>query len=206
MKISEILTEAPPPYLHDGELQQGTFLDGSYSRATITREFKKIGEYVVSDTTVSVFIHKNNTLVVGVDLTKPTEADRLLPVFKLVFKDKSLLNVIPAELRGKSLLQINKVMALPEYRNSEMATTIYMMLANLGYAVISDTAQFETAQGLWKKLALLGKVLVIDLDYGAIKDQNDKTIFYSGNNIPDSYIWSSDEDFRGQNIVLCLVK
>jgi hypothetical protein len=80
MKISEILKEMP--YLHAGEMSR-TMLDGSISLKTIKREYRIIGQ--VND--ITVLMQKDNAVVIGIS-DKIESNDRILPLLRILFKDK----------------------------------------------------------------------------------------------------------------------
>lgn len=205
MKISD-LTETP--YLHPGEMPQpSNFPNGSISLKAIKRDFTKLYVIIIEGQHVTFFIDKHQNRVLGFVIpTHSTDADRVIPIFSLFFKENT--PNIP-DLNKTKCLQIDSVFLNKHLRVSALTSQVYFQLAKLGYTIISDTVQFETAQGLWKKLASESTthgcvVFVADTDFGIFKDADGNKIVYNGTNIKDHEIWTSGSDFDGNYRVLIL--
>lgn len=199
MKLSDVLSETP--YLHPGAMSREIVLDGSYSIETIKREFtKRLG--VISGT--SILMDTNSSIVIGVAVNdKLTSQGRVLPTFVLMFKRRVLLkfpNKFP------NVIQVDKVAIDPAKGNRGTMSEVYKLIVDSGFTLISDVTQYETAQGLWKKLARDRDytMYVADIDHGLFKDSDGVPIVYDGTNISDQEIWSTGSDYDGQYRVLIL--
>lgn len=205
MKISD-LTETP--YLHPGEMSlPSNFPNGSISLKAIKRDFTKLYSTTVEQQSVTFFIDKHENRVLGFVIpSHATDMDRFIPIFSLFFKENT--PNIP-DLNKSKCLQIDSVFLNKHLRVSALTSQVYFQLSKLGYTIISDTVQFETAQGLWKKLASESSkhgcvVYAADIDYGIFKDSGGNKIVYNGSNIKDHEIWTSGSDFDGNYRVLIL--
>lgn len=198
MKLSDILVEMP--YLHPGEMSR-IMLDGSISLSAIKREYNHVGEI----DQIKILIDSRNTHVIGIDLTNRSPDDRIIPVFQLTFKTK---HDVKFNNHFKNILQVDKVAINPSYGNKSIISSVYKLLVNVGYTIVSDNTQFETAQSLWKKIASdsVYTVFVADVEHGLFKDENGIPIKYDGTNILDQDIWSIGSDFSGQYRVMILTK
>lgn len=197
MKIPELLNEMP--YLHPGEMNRKV-IDGSYSVDALTREFKKLGH--VAD--ITVLINKDYSLVIGIsDNVVPDEKNRILPEFYLSFKRKPTVN-FPHNFTN--LIQVDKVAITPAKGNLGIMSSVYKMLVDSGFTLVSDVTQYDPAQALWRKLTSDKNytVCVADTDYGLFKDEDGTPVEYNGRNMPDSDIWTQGSDFGGQYRMLIL--
>jgi hypothetical protein len=189
------------PYLHHGAMP--IKLDGSYSREALQRTFTPLSTHTINGKEAFVLIHTQELFVVVVtaDLT---EEGRYLPIMQLDFKDTHELK-FDHTLPGV-VLQVNSVAVSQRFQSHGIASVVYTELVDHGYAIVSDNTQFETAQGLWKKLSGIAgyRVVVADVDNGYFRDSNGVVIQYDGNNIPDADIWSQGSDYTGQYRVLIL--
>ena len=200
MKLSEILAETP--YLHPGEMPR-VILDGSYSLNTIKREFgKQLG--VVGGMNILIDTHASRVIGIHPN-SKLTLQGRVLPLFSLEFKRSPMLN-FPNSF--KNIVQVDKVAIVRSKGDAGAASTIYKMIVDAGYTLVSDVTQYDTAKALWKKIATdtSYKMYVADVDHGLFKDEDGQPIVYDGNNITDDQIWSMGSDFDGQYRVLILTK
>ena len=198
MKASEILKEMP--YLHPGEMTRH-ILHHDLSVAAIKRAYKILGH--IGELTV--FIDDHTSHVVVVDLSNEVRDGRVARLFRLEFKEKSNLNFANT---FKNVVQVDKVAVMPSKGNKEIASTVYKMLVDAGFTVVSDATQFDPAKHLWKKIAhdTNYKMYVADVDRGIFKDTAGDDIVYNGTNISDSEIWTSGSDFNGSYRVLILTK
>lgn len=195
-----------PPYLNQGEMPVPILHnDGSISVNTLIREFSlKFTINMADFGIIDFYFDGHNVRLIGLDLTV-SNSSRVKPIFSLYFKPKSFAqSVIDA-----NTIQVNNVYLDRDLRSKQIASQVYFQLAKLGYTIISDTVQFETAQGLWKKLASESVkhgcvVYAADTDYGIFKDADGNKIVYNGTNIKDHEIWTSGSDFDGNYRVLIL--
>ena len=205
MRLTSLFNESP--YLNPGEMRPTVTLAGDYSQAALAREFSQIGEIVVpGEEKLVVLFRPANAIVVR--HWPATYAGRILPIMNLHFKAQVKLTVVPREIAHLKSLQVNAVGVDLDSRTIGIASQIYELLIQKGYAIISDFTQFDPAQGLWKKLARNPEntVIVSDTDHGPFKDQEGGVINYNGTNISDHDIWTQGSDFSGFNRVLILFK
>lgn len=197
MKAGEILEETP--YLHPGEMSR-KMLDGSISVSAILREYKRLGEIQE----FLVYIDNHETHVIVIDSGAEANSGRLEQVFRVEFKQSSMLNFKNA---FQSIIQVNKVAVVRRAGIQGIATQVYKMLVDNGFTLVSDITQFDPAKALWKKLALdpAYKVYVADVDHGIFQDEDGNDIVYDGSNLDDHDIWTSGGDYTGQYRVLILV-
>jgi hypothetical protein len=202
MKASEILWETP--YLHHGEMSR-KMLDGSISVGAYLREYRKIG--TVND--IQILMDVQDTHLVGLKLDKDLSSmdikHRIIPVFKLIFKVNNMLNF---KHDFVNVIQVDRVAISRSSGNEGIMSSVYKMLVDSGYTIVSDITQFDPARGLWKKLATDTeyKVYVADIEHGIFKDADGQYVVYDGENIPDSDIWSEGSNFDGQYRVLILTE
>jgi len=117
------------------------------------------------------------------------------------------LNSVDSKIRvlGNKCLSVSLVYNNNDYRYRGLSTNVYIMLAKLGYVIVSDEIHYKGAKSLWKKLAYLTgmvKVRVFDNDNDTFIIGNDRNEQYNGSNIEDERIWSSDSS--NANILLVL--
>lgn len=152
MKLVEILNEMP--YLHPGEMPR-TSLDGSMSVATLNREYTNtLGQI----NNVAVLTDNDTSSVIGVVVDRPLVKDTFQPLFKLKFKTRDQLEF---KHSFPSVRQVDSVAIDKSHSNEGMISTLYKIIVDAGYTIVSDTTQFETAQGLWKKTITRYKIRCI---------------------------------------------
>ena len=193
-----------PPYLNQGEMPVPILHnDGSISVNTLTREFSLIFSINLIDFgIIDFYFDDHNVRLIGLDSTVG-DSSRVKPIFSLYFKS------IAQSVIETNTIQVNNVYLDRDLRSKQIASQVYFQLAKLGYTIISDTVQFKTAQGLWKKLASESSkhgcvVYAADTDCGLFKDADGNEIVYNGTNIKDHEIWTSGSDFDGNYRVLIL--
>ena len=198
MKAAEILGETP--YLHPGEMSR-KMLDGSISVDAIKREYRLMGQ--IHD--LLVYIDSHNTHVIVIDSGSEVSSGRLEQVFRLEFKQSSMLNF---KNTFKNVIQVNKVAVVRRAGIQGIATQVYKMIVDNGYTLVSDVTQFDPAKALWKKIAADTeyKMYVADIDRGIFQDEDGQDIIYNGMNIDDHDIWTEGSDFNGEYRVLILTK
>lgn len=194
------------PFLHPGEMTKPTYHnDASISAKTLNREFVNLFSInLASFGLIEFYMDRDNIRLVGIDAADSNFRVSLL--YSLYFKETC--TNIPEFIKQKCI-QVNNVYLNKEIRSKQIASQVYFQLAKKGYSIISDTVQFETAQGLWKKLASESNkhgcvVYAADTDYGIFKDSDGKPIAYNGTNIKDHEIWTTGSDFNGNYRVLIL--
>jgi len=214
MKIKEILTEVP---YHYKEKKEKKFKGEPWiiSLSSVKRNYKTLNTNIIkgkevkfllinAETSAGVFIKQKNKT--------PPEDDHDIKFeigLRLFFKRVKTLVNIPDDLKNKKILQVDYVEADDAYEGIGIASKLYVELVKAGYAVISDTAQFDGGVNLWKKLAKnavkAGVVVrLLNDELGYLKDKSGKVISYDSKNINDKEIWSSDLDFSKEHILLTL--
>ena len=190
MKLRELIFEMPRK-----------ILDGSINTNAINREFSLI--CTVGD--IRVMIDRSNTLVIGLGSDKARPDGRVLPAFRLIFKQKHELNFTH---NLQKVVQVDKVAIRSALGNSGIMSGVYRLLADLGFALVSDNTQFEPAQAMWIKLANDPNyvVRVADVDHGFFKDRGGNAIVYDGKRLLDDQVWTSGSNFDGQYRLLILTK
>jgi len=198
MKASEILGEAP--YLHPGEMFR-KMLDGGISVNAIKRDYKKLGQ--IQD--LLVYMDSHSTHVIVIDSSSEVTNDRLEQVLRLQFKSSNLLKF---KNNFTNVVQVDKVAVLRKSGTQGIASTVYKMIVDNGFTLVSDVTQFDPAKALWKKIAedTEYKMYVADVDHGIFKNEDGVDIVYNGSNISDNDIWTEGSDYNGEYRVLILTK
>lgn len=198
MKAADILGETP--CLHPGEMERD-ILDSSISANAIKRDYRKLGQ--IQD--LVVYIDSHNTHVVVIDLTAIVKNERFEQVLRIQFKQSNLLQF---KHDFKNIVQVDKVAVMRAAGTQGIASTVYKMIVDNDFTLVSDVTQFDPAKALWKKLAIDAEytMYVADVEHGIFRDQDGADIIYNGNNIPDQDIWTEGSDFNGQYRVLILTK
>lgn len=181
-------------------------LEVSYSKEAIRDNFDFIG--VVG--AYYIYVHDSSRFVIAINPSTPNKSGRFEPAFKLDFKKQTDLEVPISINRGK-LVQVDSVATDATKQQANLASSIYKLLVNAGYQILSDSSQFDPGARLWKKLARESsgyKVYVVHVELGIMRDPDDpsKPMIYDGVRIGDSAIWTSNHDFRGANWLLMMVK
>lgn len=195
------------PYLHPGEMPKEIYdIVGDYSVDALKRDFKYLFSLKEEDYHIDFLINKWNTLLIGILNGWQLSTERILPVFKLRFREELYISKIPEEVINKKLLQTDRIILKKDLRNYSISYKVYRRLTDHGYAIISDNTHYEPARGLWLKLAKNSdsnyRVILCDTDHGVLKDMNGDTIYYNGTNYPREQLWTSGSDYSGQYIVL----
>lgn len=211
MKLNELKLVEMTPYLHDGKYTPKNYKESNISDNTLAREFTELFTEDILGKSITFYLANGLYQVVGTYKSKkendsPTNSE----IYTLDFKKTHTLINIPADLKGKRILQVTSVFIQPQYRGRGLSSKVYISLAKMGFAVISDTAQFSDGKMLWKKLSKEShldsyKIYILDDEYGFIKDAQGEVISYDGSNIDDAQIWTKDLDFSGEHILLTLV-
>jgi hypothetical protein len=200
MKLQDVLKEMP--YLHPGEMPIDKKLDGSYSAATLKRDFKRVG--TIGD--AEVLMHNTHRFVIVITENQ-TAAGRYQPIFRVEFKANVEI-AVDIGLSKAKMLQVNSVVVAKHEQGKQLASSVYKTLVDSGFVIVSDNTQFDPGAALWKKLAADSAytTIVVDVDHGSYKDIAGTVIQYDGKNINDREIWSHGSDFDGVHRVLVLYK
>lgn len=198
MKLSEFLGEMP--YLYSGEMPRKE-LHSDISISALRREYTAMGRIG----TLPVYIDSHQSHVVVVDLTAEVRNGRVPCILRLEFKGTHLIKFPHSFTK---VVQVDREEVIPQRANNEIASSVYKMLVDVGYTLVSDIIQFEPAQALWKKIASdhTYTMYIADLEQGILPDVNGNDFIYTGDNIDDNRIWSQAGDFSGYEIVLVLTK
>lgn len=210
MKMKEFLSEHPVKL--DGPAPQKPFVANVMSAHALAREYDDLGVFKVGENELRIFGLKNKPLAVvaGLPIKRASDGANAYSIqFNLIFKKQHTLVTIPSDIVDSKILQVNWVNADHIYANKGLASYVYLLLVKQGWVVISDTAQFDGGEKLWKKLANEARVnnvqvRIIDDELGYLKDENGDIISYDSLNIPDSAIWSSGADFSKEHVLLML--
>lgn len=208
--MKEFLSEHPVKL--DGPAPRKPFKADVMSLSALTREYDNIGSFEVNGIKLDIFGLKAKPWVIAAGVPTIREVDGAQAykiLFNLVFKNQHTVVNIPDDIDGNKILQVNWVNSDPSVGNRGLASYVYLLLVKLGWVVISDTAQFDGGEKLWKKLANEARandvqVRIIDDELGYLKDENGDIISYDSLNIPDSAIWSSGADLSKEHVLLML--
>jgi hypothetical protein len=195
------------PYLHYGDMPSSIYdIAGDISVDALKRDFKHLFTITEEDYVIDFLLSHDSIVLLGVINNWQKSKDRVQPIFKMNFLEKLLINKIPEEISRKKILQGSRILLKRDLRRYSISTVVYKRLTEHGYAIISDQTHFDPAKGLWMKLARDSdenyKVILVDIDYGAIKDENGHTLCYNGSNYPEEQLWTTGSDFTGYNLVL----
>ncbi len=183
------------PYLHHGDMPEDIYeLPGTISPNALKRDFSHLFSVEIKSMTIDILMDRWNSSIIGVQDGWKNSANRVNPLYGLRIQDNIELKSIPDEIRNRKLISFDKHRIVPDIRNNSVASIVYRKLVNHGYAIISDRTHFEPAMGLWIKIAKNSdenhKVILVDVDYGVLKDYDGNTLYYDGSN------------FTGYNLVL----
>ena len=107
---------------------------------------------------------------------------------------------------GPNVKQVDQVHVSPVFQQQGWGMNLYAGLASAGYVVISDNTQYFGGIALWKRIAketMHNQYKVYVIDQGKVRvDSDDNPIFYDGNNIVESELWSDNRDLRYTLFVL----
>jgi hypothetical protein len=197
------------PYLHYGEMSDNIYdLPGSISPAALKRDYSQLFSIEIEPLSmvVDILLDKWNSSIIGIQNGWQNSNIRIKPLYGLRITDNLEFKNIPEEIKGKKCITFDRHRIATDMRNNAIASTVYRKLIDSGYAIISDRTHFEPAKGLWIKLAKKSnnqhRVILVDVDYGAIKDEDGNTLYYNGSNYPNEQLWTSGSDYSGQYIVL----
>lgn len=209
--MKDILVETP--YHHDGVMKTRGSTPTFTSDSSISRMYEPLIEFDAKQEMVRFFKLKATDKVIGVVRRKKpdTKEDSNEIIFTLRFKHKHTLIKTPTELKGKKILQVDKVFTDEDFRGEGFASLVYITLAQKGFIVISDSSQFTDGKMLWKKMAREAhakdyNVFILDDEYGFVKGEDGKVMKYDSKNIDDAKIWTKGQDFAGEHILLVMTK
>lgn len=199
MKTKDLIFEMPP-YLHPGEMPR-KILDGSISINAINREFSPFGKV----DGINVLIQKDNASLIGLQAGAVPIDGRFRPVFHLMFKAKHELN-FPNNFTN--IVQETRVVIDRAFGNRGVMTSVYKMIVDAGFTLVSDSTQFESAQAMWIKLSRDPNyfIWVVDADSGFFKDEDGKIIRYVGQKLIDDQVWTTGSNYDGNYRLMILTK
>lgn len=186
------------PYLHPGEMTH-IELDGTVSLSYIQREYDELG--VVDD--VRVLMHKEKVATIGVPNNSTGEVERVDQIFRLTFKNKHELNF---KHPFTNILQENNVKIHKKYGGQGIMSSVYRLLVDRGFTLVSDSAHFEPAKAMWIKLSRDPTyfVWVADCDHGLFKDEHGQPIRYVGQKLVDDQVWTTGSNYDGNYRLIIL--
>lgn len=206
VKTPKRLTEAP--YGLEGKLKRPSW-NTFTSDTSLTRLYTPLGKIQVADDEVTLHLLKPKTSVIG---TIKAEKDNELSnrvIFSLKLKKKHTLAEVPKGINKAKILQVDKVAVDPDFEGRGIASYAYSALAEQGYSVLSDVAQFQDGKQLWKRMAAKAhlrnyRIFILDSSYG-VQKKDGRPLEYNGSNIDDAEIWSSGEDYSKYHVLLMMV-
>lgn len=178
MLINELLLEMP--MLTRGPMST-TMLDTSMDTELLKNNYHKFGKI----NNIDLYINLRVSDVVGID--NGTLALKLE-------LDNKITN--PALTWINDVVQVRKIAIRQEYAGQGIASSLYELLVDNGFTIVSDDSQYDPGKALWKRLAKTNSVYLLTLS-GKFKP-------YNGNNIPDDEIWSTDKYGHGYGSVLVM--
>jgi hypothetical protein len=195
------------PYLHYGDMPENIYeLPGAISPNALKRDYSHLFSVEVKSMIIDILLDRWNSSIIGVQDGWKNSTNRVNPLYGLRIQDNIELKRIPEEIRDKKLISFDKHRIASDIRNNSVATIVYRKLVDHGYAIISDRTHFEPAKGLWVKIAKNSdenhRVILVDIDYGVLKDYDGNTLYYNGSNYPEEQLWTTGSDFTGYNLVL----
>jgi hypothetical protein len=208
--LQEILLEAP--YWHKG-LKDKKF-DHEMSITSLS-SVKRLHRILKKDK-LTYYLINNAESVAGVwketvsDIPPTDDHDvKFISILVLRFKKHTTLVNIPDDLKDKKILQVDYVETNTNFENLGFAKELYVQLAKVGYAVMSDTAQYDGGKELWKSIARNAiksgiTVKLLDDEHGYLRDKSGNPLIYNGKNLDDKEIWSHDFDFTKEHILLVM--
>lgn len=180
------------PYYHEGHYS-GPIPQGSYSSATLSREFIHLIDFSVNGSHLKFYKNKNIPMIVGVI----PSGVRWAPVF--ILKGKSHPTT---RIKLHQLFQVDGVSIDEKYRGLGATSVVYKHLVSCGISLLSDSSQFEPGKQLWKSIATDPGYLVTVFD----AERGNTGRHYNGKNIPDSHLWSSGHDYSKEDVLFLLQK
>lgn len=159
----------------------------SKSISYLTDDSFKIGE--LSDGTLEVYKHnKLDYIIVGAKYTdEVTKDERFGIVAELSYStikvksDNKLIN-------GKDAIRISTIQVNEANRKERIASSLYQLLLNQDYIVISDGVQYEGAVKLWKSFTKIDGIKVLIWD-----EMKDVVISKMTAKTHDNAIWSNGD-------------
>lgn len=200
----EILGSMPKNEKEKEELSKSTTL----SDFSLGREYIKIGATLPAHQDwglVTFYLGKNAQFLIGtikvlVKITNTKKEIRNKVIFSLNFKSHNTLERAIPEFENREILQVNRVRTHDDARGLGIAVSAYVNLAKHGFIVLSDNTQFTDGKMLWKSIideAELKnyKISIINVEKGIVGTFQD---------IDEDEIWTVDEDYSGERMLLAL--
>lgn len=166
------------------------------SKDALEREYTFLGRLQLDTNDFDFYLHQDlsNALVVLPDQTEPvTNLTKHKRIVDLKFKSSLTFKVNDSQHK---YLQVALVSTNAAFRNSNLASALYIVLCRYGYAIVSDQTQFRGGKVLWKKLSLESemrkyKIRILNGNTGEIlKYESGSDVIYTGDNVSDTDIWS----------------
>lgn len=209
-----IILEAP--YLNMSVKNQDEWIGHGYiSLNTSERVFDNVGEYdfrppeMNETANIRILLHKEKILAGAyMEATHPQSGQHALAIISIVYFKAPLIKTLPDDMKGKPVLQVDRVATNKEYVDLGIASLIYTVLVKQGYVVLSDNSQYLGGMHLWKRMARLAGLSNYTVHIYNIKnnqyvtDSNNQPVAYNASNIDDAKIWSTGFNFTGKDIIL----
>lgn len=209
-----IILEAP--YLNMSVKNQDEWIGHGYiSQKTSKLLFDFIAEHsfrppgMNESANIKILLHKEKILAGAyMEATHPQSGQFALAIISIVYFKTPLIKILPDDMKGKSILQVERVATNREYERLGIASLIYASLVKQGYAILSDNVQYLGGMELWKRMARLAGLpnYVVHIynikNNQYIMNSNNQPIAYDASNIDDAKIWSMGVDFTGKDIIL----
>lgn len=175
------------------------------SQATVTRCFDLVWRQGTTPGSHHLLLDKDRLYAIystpGVDPNRPSVTGVNI-VSVVDFKDGYDIGV-PIDWDSNKVLQVDLVRTAKRHQNTNIGTDIYIKLAQAGFAIVSDTEQWNGGQKLWKKIAAITSAGAHGVHVRVMNNGEDVGE-YDGSNIPDDQLWSLDDTHK--HMLFLLVK
>lgn len=174
--------------LNRGYTKIGSFLPAISGRGLVSFHMENTDHFVIGTVKVLVRINRSKTEV------------RNKSIFNLSFKASTTLECDIPDFKNRKILQVNRVRTAAENQGLGIAVAAYVNLAKSGFVVLSDSTQFTDGKMLWKSIINIAelkhyKIAIINVETGIIGSYDD---------IDESKIWTTEQDYSGERILLAL--
>lgn len=193
---AQVLLEMPQYVDHDYDVdpRELTYPD-KISTQTLSEQYDYVGEIDAKGVMLELYMQSINTKRYVIGVQKELENSRYKNcIFSLSLIE---LNSIDDKIKslGNECLSVSLVHCANDNRYSNISTKAYLLLAKMGYVIISDELHYKGAKSLWKKLATLGlsKVRVFDQDSDEFIIGSNGSDIYDGSNIDETVIWGNSD-------------
>lgn len=201
--VNNILSEdAPVAILEDWYYGVEEFL-GSIGLHSATTKWKLLetfsgNEYNIPNDLEFRQLNNNLNFVLGYKtIVKDDHSEDSSERFKVVFRiDCTRKSTLDHIFETKKIIKVNSAAVLEEYRDYKISLMIYKFLVEeLGYAILSDSVQFNGARRLWARLSRESSSVTVDVVDVNSKKIVDKNVTLNHGIIPTDYdrrVWSQD--------------